>query len=263
MPKDFENRVALVTGGAGAGIGSHSVRRLANDGASVAVVDIHERRCRTVADEIAKETGARVLPFPGDIADRERMKAVIAEIESSLGPVDVLVNNAAENVLAPIREFAMDDWDRVLDVDLTAAFHLTRILLPGMIERRRGAIVNISSIAGWLGDANEGREAPYVRLREVRAVRPHAQRRVRRRAVRRALQRDRTGPHLVEVRRPLRRAVPPRHRENAAAALRQARRGCRARRVPRVGPLGVHHGRGDQHQRRLVHAAMIAGGAHA
>jgi len=162
MPKDFENRVALVTGGAGAGIGSHSVRRLANDGASVAVVDIHERRCRTVADEIAKETGARVLPFPGDIADRERMKAVIAEIESSLGPVDVLVNNAAENVLAPIREFAMDDWDRVLDVDLTAAFHLTRILLPGMIERRRGAIVNISSIAGWLGDANEGREAPYA-----------------------------------------------------------------------------------------------------
>ena len=162
MSKDFENRVALVTGGAGAGIGSHTVRRIAIDGGSVAVVDIHERRCRSVAEEIAKETGARVLPFPGDIADRERMATVISEIESSLGPVDVLVNNAAENVLAPIREFAMKDWDRVLDVDLTAAFHLTRMLLPGMIERRRGAIVNISSIAGWLGDANEGREAPYA-----------------------------------------------------------------------------------------------------
>jgi 3-oxoacyl-[acyl-carrier protein] reductase len=162
MPKDFENRVALVTGGAGAGIGSHTVRRIAIDGGAVAVVDIHERRCRSVAEDIAKETGARVLPFPGDIADRERMTAVIAEIESSLGPVDVLVNNAAENVLAPIREFTMTDWDRVLDVDLTAAFNLTRMLLPGMIERRRGAIVNISSIAGWLGDANEGREAPYA-----------------------------------------------------------------------------------------------------
>jgi 3-oxoacyl-[acyl-carrier protein] reductase len=162
MPKDFENKVALVTGGAGAGIGSHTVRRIAIDGGAVAVVDIHERRCRSVAEEIAKETGARVLPFPGDIADRERMTAVIAEIESSLGPVDVLVNNAAENVLAPIREFTMQDWDRVLDVDLTAAFNLTRMLLPGMIERRRGAIVNISSIAGWLGDANEGREAPYA-----------------------------------------------------------------------------------------------------
>jgi 3-oxoacyl-[acyl-carrier protein] reductase len=162
MPKDFENRVALVTGGAGAGIGSHTVRRIACDGGAVAVVDIHERRCRSVADEIAKETGARVLPFPGDIADRERMTTVIAEIESSLGSIDVLVNNAAENVLAPIREFTMHDWDRVLDVDLTAAFNLTRMLLPGMIERRRGAIVNISSIAGWLGDANEGREAPYA-----------------------------------------------------------------------------------------------------
>jgi 3-oxoacyl-[acyl-carrier protein] reductase len=162
MPKDFENKVALVTGGAGAGIGSHTVRRIAIDGGAVAVVDIHERRCRSVAEEIAKETGARVLPFPGDIADRERMTAVIAEIESSLGPVDVLVNNAAENVLAPIREFTMQDWDRVLDVDLTAAFNLTRMLLPGMIARRRGAIVNISSIAGWLGDANEGRESPYA-----------------------------------------------------------------------------------------------------
>ena len=162
MSKDFENKVALVTGGAGAGIGSHTVRRIAIDGGAVAVVDIHERRCRSVAEEIARETGARVLPFPGDIADRDRMTAVIAEIESSLGPIDVLVNNAAENVLAPIREFTMQNWDRVLDVDLTAAFNLTRMLLPGMIERRRGAIVNISSIAGWLGDANEGREAPYA-----------------------------------------------------------------------------------------------------
>jgi 3-oxoacyl-[acyl-carrier protein] reductase len=162
MAKDFENRVALVTGGAGAGIGSHTVRRIAIDGGAVAVVDIHERRCRSVAEEIAKETGARVLPFPGDIADRERMVAVLDEIEKSLGPVDVLVNNAAENVLAPIREFTMENWDRVLDVDLTAAFNLTRMLLPGMIERRRGSIVNISSIAGWLGDANEGREAPYA-----------------------------------------------------------------------------------------------------
>jgi len=162
MSKDFEGKVALVTGGAGAGIGSHSARRIAEEGGAVAIVDIHERRCRSVAEEIASSTGARVLPFPGDIADRSRMQAVVGEIEAALGPIDVLVNNAAENVLAPIRDFTMKDWDRVLDVDLTAAFHLVRLILPGMIERRRGAIVNISSIAGWLGDANEGREAPYA-----------------------------------------------------------------------------------------------------
>jgi 3-oxoacyl-[acyl-carrier protein] reductase len=162
MSKEFAQKVALVTGGAGAGIGSHCVRRIAREGGAVAVVDIHEKRCRTVAAEIAAETGAQVVAFPGDIADRPRMQALLADVEASLGPVDVLVNNAAENVLAPIREFTMKDWDRVLDVDLTAAFNLTRMLLPGMIERRRGAIVNISSIAGWLGDANEGREAPYA-----------------------------------------------------------------------------------------------------
>lgn len=162
MSKDFEGKVALVTGGAGDGIGSHAVHRIAKEGGAVAVVDIHEKRCRAVAERIAADTGARVLPFPGDIADRPRMEAVIAEIEGTLGPVDVLVNNAAENVLAAIRDFTMADWDRVLEVDLTAPFNLIRMLLPGMIERRRGAIVNISSIAGWLGDANEGREAPYA-----------------------------------------------------------------------------------------------------
>lgn len=162
MEAEFSGRVALVTGGAGDGIGSHSVRRLAEGGAAVAVVDIHEKRCRRVAEEIASATGRAVRPYPGDIADRPRMQAVIAEVERDLGPIDVLVNNAAENVLAPIREFSMTDWDRVLDVDLTAAFHLSRLLLPGMMDRRRGAIVNVSSIAGWLGDANEGREAPYA-----------------------------------------------------------------------------------------------------
>src|SRR5690349_9746632 len=130
MTKDFEGKVALVTGGAGAGIGSHSARRIAEEGGAVAVVDIHERRCRSVAEEIAAATGQRVLPFPGDIADRDRMREVVGEIEAELGPIDVLVNNAAENVLAPIRDFTMKDWDRVLDVDLTAAFHLIRILLP-------------------------------------------------------------------------------------------------------------------------------------
>ena len=67
MSKDFENKVALVTGGAGDGIGSHTVRRIAQEGGLVAVVDIHEKRCRRVAEEIAAETGARVEAFPGEI----------------------------------------------------------------------------------------------------------------------------------------------------------------------------------------------------
>ncbi|MCA9771890.1 MAG: SDR family oxidoreductase [Myxococcales bacterium] len=163
MPSEFEGRVALVTGGAGDGIGSHTVRRFASLGAHVAVVDIHEKRCARVSEETqAKFPKVKILPCPGDIADRARMDEVLADVEKKAGPVDVLVNNAAENVLAPVREFDPKDWDRVLSVDLTACFYLIRKVLPGMCERRRGAIVNVASIAGWLGDANEGREGPYA-----------------------------------------------------------------------------------------------------
>ncbi|MFT4571497.1 MAG: 3-oxoacyl-[acyl-carrier protein] reductase [Hyphomicrobiaceae bacterium] len=162
MAGDFEGAVAVVTGGAGAGIGSHTVKHFAREGAHVAIIDIHERRARETAEAINATSSGNVVAYPGDIADRARMNEVIPAIESELGPIDVLVNNAAENVLADIAEFDMDDWDRVLNVDLTAAFHLIRLVLPRMIERKRGSIVNVASIAGWLGDANEGREAPYA-----------------------------------------------------------------------------------------------------
>ncbi len=160
--KEFEGRVALVTGGAGAGIGSHTAERLAAGGAAVAIVDIHERRTAEVSARLREAIGARVVGYPGDIADRERMHEVLAAIVEELGPIDILVNNAAENVLAPLHQYRTEDWDRVIAVDLTACFDLIRAVLPSMIERRRGSIVNISSIAGWLGDANEGREAPYA-----------------------------------------------------------------------------------------------------
>jgi len=160
---EFKDRVVLVTGGAGDGIGGHTAKRFAQLGAKVAIVDIHEPRTHKVAKALVDEVpGATVLPKPGDIADRARMDEVIAELEQEVGPVDVLVNNAAENVLAPVREYKPEDWDRVLDVDLTACFYLVRKVFPGMCERRRGSIVNVASIAGWLGDANEGREGPYA-----------------------------------------------------------------------------------------------------
>jgi NAD(P)-dependent dehydrogenase (short-subunit alcohol dehydrogenase family) len=162
MAGEFEGRVAIVTGGAGDGIGSHTVARLAREGANVVVLDIHEKRCRSVAERIDAEVASSVVAAPGDVADRRRMAEVVAETRQRFGTIDILVNNAAENVLAPIRDFEMDDWDRVMDVDITAPFHLVRLVLAGMIEQRRGTIVNIASIAGWIGNANEGREAPYA-----------------------------------------------------------------------------------------------------
>lgn len=156
---EFEGRVALVTGGAGDGIGSATALRLARDGAAVAIVDSHERRTREWSERIAAETGARVLGLPADVADRAGVDALLARVESELGAVDLLVNNAAVNVLGELSDLDPADWDRVVAVDLTACFYLIRRTLPAMKERGRGAIVNVSSVAAWLGN---GREGPYA-----------------------------------------------------------------------------------------------------
>jgi len=159
MPGELAGRVALVTGGAGDGIGSATCLRLAREGAAVVVVDEHERRTKETAERIAAETGAEVLGLPGDIADRTRMDAVLEEARAVLGPIDVLVNNAAVNVLGEVVDLSPEEWDRVVDVDLSACFYLIHATLPAMKDLGRGAIVNVSSAAAWVGS---GREAPYA-----------------------------------------------------------------------------------------------------
>ena len=119
------------------------------------ICDLHERRNTLMAERIRKETGATVLAFHLDIADRVKVDAMIAETERELGRVDVLVCNAAENKLGKIVSYDMADWDRTIDVSLSANFYLARKVLPGMVARRRGSIVNISSVAGWIGNPNE------------------------------------------------------------------------------------------------------------
>jgi 3-oxoacyl-[acyl-carrier protein] reductase len=159
MSAEFTGRVALVTGGAGDGIGSATVLRLAQGGADVVVVDTHERRSKEVSDRVGESTGRRVLAMPADIADREQLDEVLAASADQLGPVDILVNNAALNVLGDVVDIAPDAWDRIIDVDLTACFYLIRQLLPNMMERGWGSIVNVTSVAGYLGS---GREGPYA-----------------------------------------------------------------------------------------------------
>ncbi len=156
----LDGQVALITGAAGAGIGQACARRLLADGAAVAITDVHERRTKEVSEALAVEFGERVRGYVLDVADRGRCDDVIAALESDLGAIDILVNNAAINVLGPISEYDPADWDRVLDVDLTACFYLARRVLPGMVERGRGSIVNISSVAAYLHGS--GREGPYA-----------------------------------------------------------------------------------------------------
>ena len=154
-------RVAFVTGAAGAGIGQACARRLGADGATVVVTDAHEARTAAVVEML----GAEDLPgsFVGhalDVTDRPRVDDVLREVTATVGTVDILVNNAAVNVLGSVVEYDPDDFARVLDVDLTACWYLMRATLPAMIEQGRGSIVNVSSVAGYLGGG--GIEGPYA-----------------------------------------------------------------------------------------------------
>jgi 3-oxoacyl-[acyl-carrier protein] reductase len=160
VEREFEGLSVLVTGGGGDCIGGPTALRFAQEGANVVICDMHAARNERWAERIREETGARVFDFHLDIADRAAIDRMIDVAERELGGIDVLVCNAAENKLGHIVEYDPRDWDRTLDVSLTANFYLTRKVLPGMVARRRGNIVYISSVAGWIGNPNEERGEP-------------------------------------------------------------------------------------------------------
>ena len=145
---EFDGRVALVTAAAGRGIGQAVARRLAAGGASVVVTDIHERRTAEVAAAIAADhPGTTVIGLPLDVGLRDQIDQVVAEVGRRLGPVRILVNNAAVNWAGPIFDYDLDHWDRTLAVNLTGAWHLCRAVMPAMRDAGGGSIVNISSNA--------------------------------------------------------------------------------------------------------------------
>ena len=158
-PAEFLGRIALVTGGAGAAIGSATCKMLAARGAVVVVLDENERRTHATVRTLTDEFGARAFPVVADVADRKAIDQGLARVDAELGPIDILVNSAAVNVQGSIFEFRPDDWDRVIDVDLTAPWYLMRTLMPGMRDRGWGGIVNVTSVAAYIGGG--GREGPY------------------------------------------------------------------------------------------------------
>jgi 3-oxoacyl-[acyl-carrier protein] reductase len=140
-----------VTGGS-RGIGRAVAERLAGAGAAVAVLSTTEAGSVAVADALGAR-GARALAVAADVGDPRALDAAVAKVERSLGPVDVLVNDAGIALRRPVAEMSDEDWDRVLAVNLNGPFYLARRCVPGMAERRWGRVVNVSSISGRLGTA--------------------------------------------------------------------------------------------------------------
>jgi len=144
-------RVALVTGASG-GIGSAIARRLAEAGAAVALAYAHDA---ARADELARELaagGTRVITTGADLAERDAALQLVDDVESELGPVDVLVPNAGIGRLRQrIEDVSDDDWDSHLAVNLSAPFALARRVAPGMVSRGFGRILFVSSVAAFTG----------------------------------------------------------------------------------------------------------------
>ena len=148
----IEGKVALVTGGSG-GLGRVHCLTLAKAGCKVAVTGHgHLEKAEAVAKEI-EALGKKAIAVKIDLADLDEVQQGVKKVAETLGPVDILVNNAAFGIVRAVTIANMDkkDWDRDLAVNLTGAFNTIKCCMPGMAERGWGRIINISSIAGTMG----------------------------------------------------------------------------------------------------------------
>lgn len=148
----FRDRTVLVTG-ASRGIGRSIAIRFAEEGARLALVARSESELLGTAS-LVKEAGGGAIAIPTDVRDPAGADAAVARAETELGPVDVLVNNAGMFLWRPFLQLSQQEWDLVLSTNLTGAANFCRAVLPGMVERRRGRIVNVSSVHGMRGEAN-------------------------------------------------------------------------------------------------------------
>ena len=146
----FEGRVVLITGGS-SGIGYATARAFLAEGAKVCITGRDGERLRRAEAELAR-TGT-VLAVRGDVSKSADARRMVSETARRLGPIDVLVNNAGIYLNKPVEAFSEREYDAVMDINMKGAFLCTKYAIAGMIRRKRGAIVNVSSDSGLVGTA--------------------------------------------------------------------------------------------------------------
>lgn len=151
--RGLQNKTVIVTGGGG-GIGGAICRRFGEAGSRVAVFDINLESAAKTAADITKAGGV-AQAFRCDITDHEGVKAAVAAAEAALGPISILVNNAGWDIFRLFKDTTPADWQKLIAINLTGALNMHHAVLPGMLERRHGRIVNIASDAARVGSSGE------------------------------------------------------------------------------------------------------------
>jgi 3-oxoacyl-[acyl-carrier protein] reductase len=146
--EELKDSVVLVTGGT-RGIGRAVAERFKSVGAKVYITGTNDERTKTAAEEIG------VNGFKMDVTDREEVKRVVSEILELEGRIDVLVNNAGITRDTLFIRMKDEDWDRVIDTNLNGVYNVTRTVVPSMVKKRKGNIINISSVVGFTGNVGQ------------------------------------------------------------------------------------------------------------
>lgn len=148
--KRLENKVAVITGGA-QGIGKATTQKYLDEGALVAIWDIDETSGIAFRDEL-REKGFEVEFFKVNVADYENVKVTVSNVLAKFGTIDILVNNAGITRDATLKKMTPEQWQQVIDVNLTGVFNCTQLISPVMVEKRYGKIINASSVVGLYGN---------------------------------------------------------------------------------------------------------------
>lgn len=149
----LKDKVAIITGAAN-GLGLAAARTFAREGAKVALTDFNVEQGRLRASEL-REEGYEVTFFQVNVADRASVDKMVESVASIYGGVDILVNNAGITRDAMLKKLSVDDFQRVLDVNLTGVFHCTQAALPYMLEKGWGRIISTSSVSGVYGNVGQ------------------------------------------------------------------------------------------------------------
>ena len=152
--KKLENKVALVTGGS-KGIGEAIVSALAAEGADIGIADVASlERAERSCEDIRKKNGVRAIVIKADVSVPGEVEAMAEAMLKEFGKIDILVNNAGIGIDKGLAGTSLEDWNRVIAVNLTGVFLCTKAVLPSMLSRKEGHIINISSTMGLYGGVN-------------------------------------------------------------------------------------------------------------